>query len=602
MAFEDYSITPSANILIAGQNLAPGGPPSAVGPALRQIMADGKSLSFSVVNSPEREGAKGDGTTDDTAALQAALNRRGLIRLSKAYVVSNPLTIRSGTQIVGDPGAKIIWQGPVTGNILQDSSITTPTDVNTNILIENIEIDGGDVVAGDASQRAINFYRVGNVVIRGCKIHGVGGSGIHYGGSMLDTVGVLVENNDVWDCRQGDAIQGVGRAIVVRNNRIGKLGSTTSNFGDTGIALLYDFNSTTNPNGAYSTDWDFDGNTIIGNYNLTGTYVGSGQPIQTGIAVGPFQIGVNTNGRIRNNVVFGCYLNCWLIVMDNVTVEGNDFGSHAATATGNVRLDGVTNGRVRGNTITMRLSGTGPDYSGILLVAQRNTFGASVFDADVARCEVTGNTISSIQAGVTGIRATFGQVNTSPTYNSKLVATRFENNSFINIGTGVSLAPTSGTPTGVCSDVVVRGNKVDAAATQVLMAGGNAGQYVNTRLLDNPAPGSVAPYAGTGVADLAIQHKTMASVTGAVSGTPVTILTIPSTGYGRLDVNAYVKPLSGGDATFSGTITVTYNNGAARIATQSDGAKLALTLSGLNIQANQTTGGINDIRATGTYS
>lgn len=538
----------------------------------------------------------------DTQKVQAALDARGSILLTRAYSITAALTMRGDTQLRGKPGAKLVWSGSATGNILQDSSIVASSDVNVNILLENFEIDGGDVVSGDASQIAVNFYRTGNVTIRGLTVHGVGGSGIRFGLSMTDTVGVLVENCEVYDCRQGDAIQGCGRAITIRNNRVGKLGSITANFGDTGIALLYDFNAATNPDGTYSTDWEFSGNTIIGNYNLAGNYVGTGQQIQTGIAVGPFQIGVNVNGRILNNVVFGCYLNCWLIVMDNVTVEGNDFGSHAATATGNTRFDGVTNLKMRGNTITLRLAGTGPDYSGILLIAQRNTFGASVFDADVARCEVTGNTISSIQAGVTGIRVNFGQENASPAYNSKFRASRIENNNLITLGTAVSLAPTSGNTIGVCDDVVIRGNKVDSAASQILMAGGNAGQYTITRLLDNPAPGSVAPYAGTGVGDLAIQHKTMAVVTGATSGSAVTILTIPATGYGRLDVNAYVKPLSGGDATFSATLTATYNNGSARIATKSDGEKLTLTLSGLNIQAAQTTGGANDIRTTGTYS
>ncbi len=45
MSFSDYSLTPSANVLIAGQNIAPGGPPAAVGPGIRQIMADGKDLA-----------------------------------------------------------------------------------------------------------------------------------------------------------------------------------------------------------------------------------------------------------------------------------------------------------------------------------------------------------------------------------------------------------------------------------------------------------------------------------------------------------------------------------------------------------------------------
>jgi hypothetical protein len=595
MGFRDYSATPASNTNVLGSIFT--GPNMAradVDNALRQIMADARQFADLQPITPD------DYSGTDTQKVQAALDVGGAIRLTRSYAITSTLTIGGDTQLVGAPGAKLVWSGPTTGNILQDSSVTTYTDVNLNILLENFEIDGGDLVTGDSGQIGINFYRTGNVTMRGLNVHGVGGSGVRWGNSYTDTIGVLVENCTVYDCRAGDAIQGSGRKITVRNNRVGVVGSVTSNFGDTGIALIADngaHSATTNPSGLFSSDVEISGNTVIGNYSA-GTYVGVGGTSQTGIAFGPFAIGAGANIRVEDNTVSGCYLNLWGIVMDDVSVSKNRFGAHAATATGNIRFDGVTNLRVKDNAVTLSYAGTGADYSGILLVAQRNTYGGSVFDADVSNFEVSGNTITSIVTAI-GIRATFEEISTSPSYTSKLTTGRFEGNSFNGIATPVVLAPVTGTTASVCTDVTVRGNKPDSTATAVLTMNGIASQYVNVRLLDNPALGTTAPFAGTGIADLVVQHKTFAKLTSIATATPTTILSIPATGYGRLDVNAWV---TGGNSARSASATIVFNNGAARISNQSDGGSLALTLSGLNVQANQSTGGAADIRATGTYS
>ena len=532
-----------------------------------------------------------------TQKVQAALDAQGFIRLKRAYTIASSLTIRGDTHVVGDPGAKLEWVGAANGNIIQDSSVHTSTDVNRNIVLENFEIDGRDVVDGSNTQIAINFYRTGNVTIRGLTVHGVGGSGIRWGLSQTDTMNVLVENCVVYDCRAGDGIQGAGEKIVVRNNKIGFKGSATSNFGDTGIALLTDFSDVTNPSQSYPNNVLIISNTIVGNYDDSGAYEGIGSQIQTGIAFGPFDVGFAANIRVADNTISNCHLNLWAIVMDDVSVIRNRFGPHAATDTGGVRFDGVTNVRVRDNNIYLAFAGSGLDYSGILLAAQRNTYGASKFDSDVSKFDVSGNRITSSVAAQ-GIRATFEQINNSPSYTSKLTSGKIENNSFHGVSTPIALAPQIGTTPNVCDDVVIRGNKVDVAATSLVMTGGNASQYVSTRVFDNPVPGTVPPVAGTGVDDLVIQHKAFAKAS-APSGSPVTVLTLPSAGYYRVDMNAFVKAAS---STFSATATITVNGGVARITSQSDGANLALTLSGLNVQANQTTGAMNDIYATGTYS
>ncbi|MGN7160830.1 hypothetical protein [Sphingomonas sp. SAFR-052] len=539
---------------------------------------------------------------NDTLRVQAALDARGLIQLNRAYEIMAPLTIRGGTQLVGKPGAKLVWSGTPADCILQDSSAAqkragqTPSDINLNILLENFEVVGGGFTSGGAYQVGIDFYRTGAVTIRGVTVHGIGGSGIRWGFSMADTIGVLVENCRVYDCRYGDAIQGVGRNIVVRNNTVGVEGSTSGNFGDTGIALLHDFSSVTNPNVAYSNDVSIEGNTIIGNYNDSGTYVGTGQQIQTGIAFGPFKIGARANIRVVGNVLSRCYLNLWGIVMDDVFVAQNTFGPHAATATGNVRMDGVTNLRIVDNAIGLAFAGTGPDYAGVLLVAQRNTFGASVFDADVSRYEVSRNTITA-SATVQGVRATFEQAASSPSYVSRLTDGKVEDNTFNGVTTPIALAPQTGATVNVCSSLVMRGNRPDTSASSLVMVGGNGPQYNAVRLLDNPAPANVPPWSGTGAGRLIVQHKAFSSVS-ATSGTATPVLVLPSRSV-RVDVHAYVD---NGNADFSATATIAVNNGVASFKQQADGAKLMLTLDGLTVRATQTAGGTAPIDITATYS
>lgn len=92
MAFLDYSTTPSANTSIAGQNIAPGGPPAAVGPGIRQIMADGKALAVKAPRAPE----------DYSGNIQATINAEndapanGEILFTKAsYLLADTVTADS---------------------------------------------------------------------------------------------------------------------------------------------------------------------------------------------------------------------------------------------------------------------------------------------------------------------------------------------------------------------------------------------------------------------------------------------------------------------------------------------------------------------------
>ena len=100
-------------------------------PGITNIVAEWYGPFSSWGNVKTRYGAAGDGTTDDTSALQAALTQAGTggfgsttppstIYLPKGtYRVTSTLTLlnRERVNIVGDPGTRIVWGGASGGTL-----------------------------------------------------------------------------------------------------------------------------------------------------------------------------------------------------------------------------------------------------------------------------------------------------------------------------------------------------------------------------------------------------------------------------------------------------------------------------------------------------
>jgi len=118
-------------------------------------------------------GAIGDGTTDDTAAIQAAMTAAGangsVYLPAGIYRTTATLTFVSGQRLIGQSGpqvqsgqSKIAYEG--TGTALAP---TTPAANTINVAIENLNID-----AGASGTIAIDFTRVSYGVIRACTVIG----------------------------------------------------------------------------------------------------------------------------------------------------------------------------------------------------------------------------------------------------------------------------------------------------------------------------------------------------------------------------------------------------------------------------------------------
>ena len=187
-------------------------------------------------------GAKGDGTTDDTAAIQAVLDLQGQVYIpTGTYIISSSLRVKSNTRFYGDGvEATIIKEGGTVGTTLEafaaslivnDAYLSTDLTVkaagNDSVCIENIGIHGNRAVAvPDGSATATNkgiggvyLYNCSRSRIRDCFFQN-GWSGFVIAGTRTGFSNQL--QNSIFDCTvfnatswRVDGNSGTPRGILV---------------------------------------------------------------------------------------------------------------------------------------------------------------------------------------------------------------------------------------------------------------------------------------------------------------------------------------------------------------------------------------------------
>ncbi len=150
----------------------------------------------------ELYGATGLGITDDTAAIQAALNAipstGGTVWCPPGiYLVSSPLTMKSGTTLLGRQGATIFRRSANTGTNF--SGMVTNADQvlgNADLTVDGIHFDR-TVEVNTGFDEHIYFQLVSRPVIRNCRFTGVitlgthSQKGLHFYGCSYG----IIENN-----------------------------------------------------------------------------------------------------------------------------------------------------------------------------------------------------------------------------------------------------------------------------------------------------------------------------------------------------------------------------------------------------------------------
>lgn len=185
---------------------------------------------------PEMFGAKGDGITDDTQAVQQALNTGKEVKLSnKTYCVLN-LVINKSVRLIGDTGATIKrlpitftdydngdlsdWNLRDVTNLLTTGQVKSINTLINDVYIENIIFDGNrDNLVGYAWTTSGTWHNlcminVNKFTIKNCSII----NSVQDGLQMLAIKDSLVSKCQFINCgshNENDTVSGTRNAITV---------------------------------------------------------------------------------------------------------------------------------------------------------------------------------------------------------------------------------------------------------------------------------------------------------------------------------------------------------------------------------------------------
>lgn len=217
-----YSTTPSSNTTIAGLSIADGNTlPSTVNNALRQIMADIATAggTASGVYNVKDYGAVGDGTTNDTVAIQAAIDAA-----AAGGTIMFPAGTYSVTTLVaqGVDRLNFVGQGTPTIKARTGATILLAVTGDTTLavgprLISGINFDGDKIAnvigikIGDSTSSIINQ------ITHNCRIMNCYVGIYHYSSQsgLLDSVNMY--RNTLGEWIQQDATNGGATAMQHRH-------------------------------------------------------------------------------------------------------------------------------------------------------------------------------------------------------------------------------------------------------------------------------------------------------------------------------------------------------------------------------------------------
>ena len=298
MAITDYSTSAASNLLLGSIPIGPGMERDKVNNAFQQLMADIAPYSNGIVSVKNVKdfGAVGDGTADDTAAIQAAIDSTsgaGMVYFPKGtYKITDTLEIIYAAEYLScnlegvGLGSKIVWAGgddkpmihyrgqtgagfnsftKISGLYLDGDSFTggtysgvvgiqladTPQDVFTGVC--NVQITNCLLFRLDTG--ILGYYESDQVWISECWIKNFASFGIYnnFGGSGWNILSCHITDGAASSTGirsslsvtrvEGCVVQGTNLSVGIQIDggtvKQGKVGGITNNYFESQIAGAY---------------------------------------------------------------------------------------------------------------------------------------------------------------------------------------------------------------------------------------------------------------------------------------------------------------------------------------------------------------------------
>jgi len=188
-------------------------------------VATGRWISTSSTVNLKQFGAKGDGTTNDTAAVAAAIaTTKPVFIPTGTYILTSNLVLNSNQQLYGEGTGSILKAG---ADGLRD---LVGINGKTNVTVSNFKIDGGgqttNVFTGFKYCFGVTVYNSSNITIENltidkCGIARSGSNATIQDDNLWGGMGIIV-----------GARSGVVKNVIIRNCRITNIASGGNIVGD----------------------------------------------------------------------------------------------------------------------------------------------------------------------------------------------------------------------------------------------------------------------------------------------------------------------------------------------------------------------------------
>lgn len=424
-------------------------------------------------------GAVGDGSTNDRAAIQAALNASTSVYFptpSVSYYISDSVTPQSNTLIYGDgfsthiqvPDGSVncFYVNGGSGVIIRDLKISTVSQTNataykcgvlvnnsSNVLIEN-------VLMFNMGHWGVSLYNSGNSIVRGCRF-------ATWFGTVQDSAGIAVYNNSNNNLIEGNyCLANSDHGILVQDPYSGAT--------PTGNSIINNSVSGAKADGiivyvttAYDTQTLVSGNRI---YDILGTALSgmSGHGIYIQSAGGTI---------VTNNTLTNCCQSTVSFETQVVGAIGVSTGDLNVYPTGTINEVIVANNHItaqRGPGIAVQTCGVPVQVDGNIILSTGTTAvrGEAIYSVNATGLQVKNNTIKHVNTNYSaiGINASAQILDGISVVGNRIRGTTY----------GISFNPVGG---GSYTNVLISGNIVSGLSNYGLFVQGITGLQISNNNL-----------------------------------------------------------------------------------------------------------------------